>query len=423
MKLNKSIVFAVITLLLGITFTTTSFASTATVTTDTLNLREEASIDSTALKLLNLGDKLEVVEEKEEWVKVKTTNGTLGYVYKEYIDIKDDEQENIIKDDEKSVPEENVQENIQENVTKNKLEVKELTLKNEVDLYILPLLNSTKLEKVQKNTNITIMEETNNWLYVETENYNGWVIKSFVIADENETNQEEQNNKVDETTIDKKVMYVNYSSIYVRQEPSTSAEVVDTLILNNQVNVIAEAGDWYKVEVDGKEGYIAKRLLSNSKQEEEEATRNARERQLTDREQAEVNNAVSNSTSNTIGEEIAEFAKQYLGCPYVYGGSGPSSFDCSGFTMYVYKNFGIRLSHSATAQSKNGVYVAKEDLQPGDLVFFKDYETMNGIGHVGIYIGNGDFIHASSGTGYCVKVSTLLSGSYLNRYETARRLV
>lgn len=91
--------------------------------------------------------------------------------------------------------------------------------------------------------------------------------------------------------------------------------------------------------------------------------------------------------------------------------------------MYVYKNFGIRLSHSATAQSKNGVYVAKEDLQPGDLVFFKDYETMNGIGHVGIYIGNGDFIHASSGTGYCVKVSTLLSGSYLNRYETARRLV
>lgn len=423
MKLNKSIVFAVITLLLGITFTNTSFASTATVTTDTLNLREEASTDSTALKLLNSGDKLEVIEEKEEWVKVKTTNGTLGYVYKEYVDIKDNEQENIIKDDEKSVPEENVQENIQENVTKNKLEVKELTLKNEVDLYILPLLNSTKLEKVQKNTNITIMEETNNWLYVETENYNGWVIKSFVIADENETNQEEQNNKVDETTIDKKVMYVNYSSIYVRQEPSTSAEVVDTLILNNQVNVIAEAGDWYKVEVDGKEGYIAKRLLSNSKQEEEEATRNARERQLTDREQAEVNNAVSNSTSNTIGEEIAEFAKQYLGCPYVYGGSGPSSFDCSGFTMYVYKNFGIRLSHSATAQSKNGVYVAKEDLQPGDLVFFKDYETMNGIGHVGIYIGNGDFIHASSGTGYCVKVSTLLSGSYLNRYETARRLV
>lgn len=91
--------------------------------------------------------------------------------------------------------------------------------------------------------------------------------------------------------------------------------------------------------------------------------------------------------------------------------------------MYVYKNFGISLSHSATAQSKKGSYVAKEDLKPGDLVFFKDYETMNGIGHCGIYIGDGNFIHASSGTGYCVKISTLLSGSYLKRYETARRLV
>ena len=91
--------------------------------------------------------------------------------------------------------------------------------------------------------------------------------------------------------------------------------------------------------------------------------------------------------------------------------------------MYVFKNFGISLSHSATAQSKCGTYVSKSDLKPGDLVFFKDYETMDGIGHCGIYIGNGDFIHASSGTGYCVKISTLLSGSYEKRYETARRLI
>ena len=90
--------------------------------------------------------------------------------------------------------------------------------------------------------------------------------------------------------------------------------------------------------------------------------------------------------------------------------------------MYVYKNFGVNLSHSATAQSKVGTPVSKENLQPGDLVFFTDYETGVGIGHVGIYIGGGDFIHASSGTGYCVKISTLLSGSYYNRYETARRI-
>jgi N-acetylmuramoyl-L-alanine amidase len=91
--------------------------------------------------------------------------------------------------------------------------------------------------------------------------------------------------------------------------------------------------------------------------------------------------------------------------------------------MYVYKNFGYSFSHSATAQSQQGQYVSKEDLQPGDLVFFADYETMEGIGHCGIYIGEGNFIHASSGTGYCVKISTLTSGSYLNRYVTARRII
>ena len=91
--------------------------------------------------------------------------------------------------------------------------------------------------------------------------------------------------------------------------------------------------------------------------------------------------------------------------------------------MYVYKHFGYSLSHSATAQSRVGTAVSKENLQPGDLVFFLDYETMDGIGHCGIYIGDGNFIHASSGSGYCVKISTLTSGSYLRRYASARRLI
>ena len=131
----------------------------------------------------------------------------------------------------------------------------------------------------------------------------------------------------------------------------------------------------------------------------------------------------SERQTSALGEQIVAYAKQYLGCPYVYGAAGSSSFDCSGFTMYVYKHFGYELSNSATAQSKKGTYVAKEDLMPGDLVFFLDYETMDGIGHCGIYVGDGNFIHASSGSGYCVKISTLTSGSYAKRYSTARRLI
>ena len=279
------------------------------------------------------------------------------------------------------------------------------------------------------------MDEVNGWLYVQTEEVNGWirsnVINSETIPTNNtnvieNNNDDNQNEDKEEPTeeqgtivIEEKIMYVNYSSIYVRKGPGTENEVVETLILNSQVTVIGESGDWYKVKVAGVEGYIAKRLLSNSKTETTSGS--ADEREEVKQEENKEQEVTTVATSK--GQEIANYAKQYLGCKYVYGGSGPSTFDCSGFTMYVYRNFGISLSHSARAQSKNGTYVAKEDLQPGDLVFFKDYETMDGIGHCGIYIGNGDFIHASSGTGYCVKISTLLSGSYLTRYETARRLI
>lgn len=215
-------------------------------------------------------------------------------------------------------------------------------------------------------------------------------------------------------------MYVNTSSIYVRKGPSTDTEIIDSLILNATVKVIAENGDWYKVEVDGKTGYIAKRLLSDKQTSTTSRGEVVREEES---ETNKTNNTQNNTVTQTSkGSQIVEYAKKYLGCKYVYGASGPNTFDCSGFTMYVLKNFGVTLSHSATAQSKVGTYVAKENLMPGDLVFFTDYETGNGIGHCGIYVGDGNFIHASSGTGYCVKISTLTSGSYLRRYETARRV-
>ena len=115
------------------------------------------------------------------------------------------------------------------------------------------------------------------------------------------------------------------------------------------------------------------------------------------------------------------YAKQYLGCPYVYGAAGSKSFDCSGFTMYVYKHFGISLPHGATSQSRYGTKVSKSNLKAGDIVFLTDYETGVGIGHCGIYIGNGNFIHAST-TGYKVRISSL-NVEYAGRFYSAIRLL
>jgi cell wall-associated NlpC family hydrolase len=111
---------------------------------------------------------------------------------------------------------------------------------------------------------------------------------------------------------------------------------------------------------------------------------------------------------------VVGIAMQYLGTPYVYGGASPSGFDCSGFVMYVYAKLGVSLPHNAAAQYGSGTPVDRSQLQPGDLVFF------NGLGHNGIYVGGGSFIH-SPHTGDVVKISSM-SGWYASTYVGARRL-
>jgi cell wall-associated NlpC family hydrolase len=108
-------------------------------------------------------------------------------------------------------------------------------------------------------------------------------------------------------------------------------------------------------------------------------------------------------------------ALQYLGTPYVWGASGPGAFDCSGFTSYVYGQLGVSLPHNAAAQYSYGAPVSRDQLQPGDLVFF------DGLGHVGLYIGGGQFVHAPH-TGDVVKISSMSDSWYAATFVGARRL-
>ena len=112
---------------------------------------------------------------------------------------------------------------------------------------------------------------------------------------------------------------------------------------------------------------------------------------------------------------VVGIAMQYLGTPYVWGGASPSGFDCSGFIMYVYAQVGVSLPHNAAAQFGYGTPVSRDQLQPGDLVFF------DGLGHNGIYVGGGSFIH-SPRTGDMVKISSLSESWYSSRFVGARRL-
>lgn len=121
-------------------------------------------------------------------------------------------------------------------------------------------------------------------------------------------------------------------------------------------------------------------------------------------------------------DELIRFAKSLLGTPYVYGGMSPAGFDCSGFTSYVFGAFGIRLERVSSDQAKQGTEILKENLKPGDLVFFDTNGGHSVINHTGIFIGDGKFIHASSGTAHSVIISDLTTGYYSENYITARRV-
>ena len=189
--------------------------------------------------------------------------------------------------------------------------------------------------------------------------------------------------------------YVSSNGLNFREQPEFSDNVICTIPKYTQVWVIEDAGyGWGKVYYNDRAGYVSLQYIT-------------------------MGQAPQAPETVSAGQKIVEMAKQYLGTPYVYGGNGPKSFDCSGFTKYIYGKYGITLNRTAASQLQHGYAVSKSELKPGDLVFFKKGGSVN---HVGIYVGDGKMIHASS-PGDVVKYDTLLSGYYNTYYYAARRLL
>jgi cell wall-associated NlpC family hydrolase len=130
--------------------------------------------------------------------------------------------------------------------------------------------------------------------------------------------------------------------------------------------------------------------------------------------------AVAEAPAPEAASDIVRTAYSYRGTPYVYGGASRGGFDCSGFTSYLYGKRGVALPHTARGQFAMGRKVERGDLKPGDLVFFQTVTP--GISHVGVYVGNGQFIHASSRRSGGVRVDSLDSGYYKEHFRGARRM-
>ena len=202
---------------------------------------------------------------------------------------------------------------------------------------------------------------------------------------------------------------IDYSLVNIRSGPSTGYSLVDQAGYGEKVFIFGFNCGWYKVKYNGQIGYIRSDLVS-----------------LLEKPYCNYGGSGSGSSSSgsssyessSIGQQIATYAQKFVGYPYVYGGTSPSGFDCSGFVQYIYRQFGYSINRTATAKLSNGYSVSYDNLRPGYLVFFGYGSSAS---HVGMYIGNGQIVHAqNSSTG--VVITSLSDSWYASRYIGARRI-
>lgn len=185
---------------------------------------------------------------------------------------------------------------------------------------------------------------------------------------------------------------VTASSLNIRSKPSTESDVLGQIPQGQTAEITGVNKGWLQVKYNGVQGFVSPEYI-------------------------EIVPGQAQENAGAAG--VITYAKQFIGTPYRYGGSSPSGFDCSGFTSYVYKHFGVSLSHSSQAQYGQVNKVSRGELQAGDLVFFAT--GGKSIGHVGIYVGGGQFIHSPS-AGRSVCIESMSSGYYASRYVGGGRV-
>ncbi len=395
MKYIKKVLF--LTIILIAVSISKVFATAGTVTTDGVRVRKEPNTKSAIITILNKSAPVEIIEETNGWYKIKyTITGPYeGYMRKDFIKAKGEvtittpttEPTTPPVINETNPPVETQTPEITPSpveiqtpeTTSSPLETQtpevtplpqeeepkvdllgEKIISNDSKVYILPVITSSIKDTVSKDTEVLVQEVAGNFAYINYNNKFGWIRTNLL--------QEKSTDTKQKTTSRGSEPRQEQIIEQVKQETPTEKQTVETPI---------------------------------------------------PKEESKVQDTPK---TNSIGEQMAQMAKSYLGYKYVYGGANPSTgFDCSGFVYYICGQLGYSVNRTADSQVYNGVAVEKSNLRPGDLVFFSNYKTYKGIGHVGIYIGNNQFVHASTSTTGVI-TSSLDDALYVKRYVTARRI-
>ncbi|HOJ09715.1 MAG TPA: SH3 domain-containing protein [Clostridiales bacterium] len=359
------------------------------VNTECLNVRQSPCTSAAIAAQLLKDTKIEIDEFQEGWYKI-TYGNIKGWVHADYVTTEQTMTvtENAGSNGSSINGASNGEPQKTGVITANVLNVRESAG-----------TSSKVAAQLEKGMDVNVIETNNSnnsetWHKVSYGKITGWISGEYI--------------SFKYEPIDAGVVDVDVAN--VRTAPDISSKIATQMTKGQKLDIYAWSGEWYKIKLqDENFAWIFNELVS---------TRNSfASRESTGaRGQSSV---VDRSLDKR--QQIVSLAKKYLGVKYVWGGTSPKGFDCSGLVQYVYKQIGITLNRVAADQATQGTKVSRAELKPGDLVFFNT-SSGSSIDHVGIYIGGGNFLHAANGRGK-VLIDPLDHSYYKNRMITARRII
>ncbi len=377
-------------------------------TTGVLNIRADKNIDSEIVGTLKPGQNLWLEGAYENWYLISYAEGKKGYVAKELVTTSYDEAKDILL---KDVMYENA------------------VISAGAEMKSAPDMNASPMQTFTKDENVIIIARIDdNWcqIYTKDDYTAGYVLnsaltpKGLVLKDDVLKEREDCIKSIGTEG----VVYANGGKVNVRTMPGEDKDIKMTLSSGTTCLLVKTIGDWVKISYgDGyTAGYVKKEYTMTKNaynaMKSAAAAKTTKKAAKATKAVASTASAIPYAAPSSKGQQIVNEASKYLGVRYVYGGTSPSGFDCSGLVQYVCRKVGISVNRTSRDQYKNGVAVAKSDLQPGDLVFFSKGSS---ISHVGIYAGNGQVIHAPS-PGQRVSYRSLSKMCSYSRYVGARRV-
>ncbi len=226
--------------------------------------------------------------------------------------------------------------------------------------------------KMPKNAACEVLENDGEWAHIKSGEVEGYVSVEYLLTGPDAVLKARE--------LVRTVAVAETDGLNVRGEANTESEILTQVLKGEELEYVETIGEWVKVSLDGEDAYVKAEYVTVEDKLDTAIT---------------MTELLYGEGVTDVRVDLCEYAKQFIGNPYVWGGTSlTKGADCSGFVMSVFKNFGIKLSHSSKAQAGEGTKIALSDLKPGDLVFYGN--KSGSINHVAIYIGNGQVVHASS---------------------------